>query len=106
METSRSSSQAVWPELSPSTGLCYLGLFRVIPAASVSSWPLEGPPGTDGRKLLCDRQAWSQSDVAAHLLGQVQTPLQVARTMAEGSRGLTPCGMAALISPGGPGGSG
>lgn len=73
METSRSSSQAMWPELSPSTGLCYLGLFRVIPAASVSSWPLEGPPGTDGRKLLCDRQAWPQSDVATHLLGQVQT---------------------------------
>lgn len=72
METSRSSSQAMWPELSPSTGLCYLGLFRVIPAACVSSWPLEGPPGTDGRKPLCDRQAWSQSDVAAHLLGQGQ----------------------------------
>ena len=72
METSRSSSQAMWPELSPSIGLCYLGLFRVIPAACVSSWPLEGPPGTDGRKPLRDRQAWSQSDVAAHLLGQGQ----------------------------------
>lgn len=34
------------------------------------------------------------------------SPLWVARTMAEGSRGLTPYGMAASIRPGGPGGSG
>lgn len=72
METSRSRQRQCGQSWSPSTRLCYHGLFQGNSCSlCVPPGRWKGLLGTDGRKLLCDRQAWSQLMRAAHLLGQV-----------------------------------